>query len=237
MLNEECRMQNEMRVSILHSAFFHQRRVIAGMLFLAMLGCGSPNPVNVQLRKENQKLHDEVGQLKRQHDGDVATIRAYDRARPTVPTLPQERIERLFTTHGLAFGRMSGGEDWDPKTPGDDGLKIAVVPTDETGDAIKAAGAFKVEAFDLGEPEKPLIGTWTFDAAESRTMFYDQLTLYTYILRCPWRTLPSHEDLTVKVTFDDELTGRQFEAQRQVKAKVRNANAVNASATKPTSMP
>lgn len=232
MHNDQCRMQNDGRVFILHSAFIVLRWTAVTVL-LSLTACGSPNAASIVVRKDNQQLRDQIVQLKRQHEGDAATIRAYDQARPTVSTLPLQRLERLFTTHGLTFGRMSGGDDWDPATPGDDGLKIAIVPGDETGDAIKAAGAFKVEAFDLDEPDKPLIGTWTFDASQSRAMFYNQFSLYTFVLRCPWQTTPRHGNLTVKVTFNDELTGRQFEAQRQVKANIVPASAIS-SATRPS---
>ncbi|HSV12789.1 MAG TPA: hypothetical protein VLI90_00915 [Tepidisphaeraceae bacterium] len=187
---------------------------------LLLSGCGAPSAANIELRKDNQKLQDQVTHLQRQHDADVATIQSYERSRPTVPTLPQERLDKLFTTHGIAFQRITGGDDWDPNQPGDDGLKIGIVPTDEQGEELKAAGSFKVEAFDLGEPEKPLIGTWTFSPEQVRSMFYDHLTLYTYVLRCPWQTRPTHGDLMVKVTFDDELTGREFTATREVHANV-----------------
>jgi hypothetical protein len=137
-----------------------------------------------------------------------------------VPTLPQERLDQLYTAHGLWFGRATGGDDSDTSKPGDDGLKIAVTAVDEQGDVIKSAGSFKVEAFDLADPQNPLIGTWNFSAEQTRSMFYSHLTLYTFILRCPWQTVPRHSDLTVKVTFDDLLTGREFMAQRQVTVNV-----------------
>jgi hypothetical protein len=191
----------------------HRSSLIALCLLLA--GCGSPSAANIQLRKENQKLNDEIARLARQHDGDVATIRAYESNRPTVPTLPEDRLARLFTAHGLWFARLTGGENWDGK-PGDDGLKIGIVPIDQWGDAIKAAGAFKIEAFDLDEPTHPLIGTWQFSQEQSAKVFYNRLTLYTYVFRCPWQTVPRHEHLTVKVTFDDELTSREFVGQCQV---------------------
>jgi len=213
-------MQNEDVPFIPHSAFRILHLLVPVAVLALLVGCGSPSAANIQLRKTNQELRDSITQLQRQHQADAASIRAYEHSRPTVPALPQDRLEGLFTTHGLAFGRLTGGDDWDSAKPGDDGLKIAVVPIDEAGDPIKMAGAFKVEAFDLDEPDKPLIGTWTFDANQTRSMFYNHLSLYTYVLQCPWQTVPRHGNLTVKVTFDDELTGRQFDAQRQVKANV-----------------
>jgi hypothetical protein len=96
-------------------------------------------------------------------------------------------------------------------------LKVYVVPVDGQGMEIKAAGGFTVEAFDLGSPTHTLVGTWRFSLEQSRDLFVDRFALYTYVLPCPWQTVPHHPDLTVKVTFDDELTGRQFIGQTQVK--------------------
>ncbi len=204
------------------ASLFGLCRFIIALAAFAITGCGSPSAANIELRKQNQELQSQVQRLQRQHEGDIATIRSCERDHPTVPSLPEDRLEKLFTTHGLALGKMSGGDDWDPQRPGDDGLKVYIVPIDEDGDAIKAAGVFRVEAFDLDDPAKPLIGTWNFDLKATRDRFYNHLTLYTYVLECPWQTKPAHENLTVKVTFTDELTAREFTAQKEVKARVVN---------------
>ena len=147
----------------------------------------------------------------------MATIQALQQNRPTAPSLPEQRLEKLFTTHGITLGRLTGGDDWDSAKPGDDGLKIYAVPTDDQNTPFKAAGSFKIEAFDLGDPAKPLIGTWTFDTTQTRELFFSHAMLYTYVLTCPWQTVPAHNDLTIKVTFQDELTGREFTVQKEVR--------------------
>jgi hypothetical protein len=200
---------------IYHSNFVIRASAITGVLLVAA-GCSSPSRANIELRKENQKLQTQIAHLNSQHEADVATIQSYERNRPAVPTLPEDRLEKLFTTHGIMLGRLTGGDDWDPSKPGDDGLKIYAAPVDGQGDAIKAAGSFKVQAFDLDDPAKPLIGTWTFNESQTRNLFYNHLMLYTYVLTCPWQIVPQHDHLTITVTFDDELTGREYSAQKQV---------------------
>jgi hypothetical protein len=37
-----------------------------------------------------------------------------------------------------------------------------------------------------------------------------------YALTCPWQTIPKHPNLTVRVTFTDELTHAKFTIQRPV---------------------
>ena len=85
------------------------------------------------------------------------------------------------------------------------------------------AGAFTVEAFDLAATPAKL-GTWTFDLAAARAAWSGGLMSYQYVLTCPWQSgqggVPKHDEVTIKVTFRDELTGREFAAQRVVKVKL-----------------
>ncbi len=185
------------------------------LLLLVASGCKGPDAANIQLRKQNQELEATVQDLTAKQARDAAALRATEATRPSVPTLSAERLDRLFTTQGLEFGRLTGGDNPDTVTGPDTMLKVYVVPTDGEGTPIKAAGAFTVEAFDLDIPSHPLVGTWHFPLEKSRNLFFSRMELYTYALECPWQTVPLHPDLTVKVTFDDELTGRRFVKQTQ----------------------
>jgi hypothetical protein len=184
------------------------------------IGCGgTPSSVNIQLRKDIQHCDAQIDTLKMQHQADLASMRAY-RA-PTTAMLSPDELDRLYTVHGLSLGRLTGGSNLDSGKPGDQGLKIYVVPTDGEGQPLKAAGTFTVQAFDLSLPENNLIGRWHFDLARSRQSWYGAAFLYTYVLTCPWNEggqgrVPAHPQLTVRVTFHDELTDREFTDQRIV---------------------
>jgi hypothetical protein len=188
------------------------------LLALAIVGgCGSPDAANIQLRKQNQQLQSSVDDLTAQHARDASALHAAEAARPTTRTLSADRLDRLVTTHDIQIGKLTGGDNPDTVIGPDTMLKVYVVPIDGQGVPFKAAGAFTVEAFDLDAASHPLVGTWHFPLEKTRDLFFNQLSLYTYVLDCPWQTIPRHPDLTVKVTFDDELTARQFTAQTQVK--------------------
>lgn len=176
-------------------------------------GCGSPSAANIELRKQNQTLQAQVDQLTAQHTRDVQTLAACERSHPTTLQLSPERLESLVTTHGISFGHLTGGDNPDATKAVDTELKVFVAPIDADGNPIKAAGTFKIEAYDLDDPKKPLIGTWNFDLKQTSASFYSQFSLYTYMLECPFQTKPTHPNLTIHVTFADELTGRQFEDQ------------------------
>ena len=185
-------------------------------------GCGSPNVASIKVRRENQELRTKVAELERREQAHLAQIRAMESKSTTVPSLPNERLDTLFTTHGLRLGRLTGGADLDPKQPGDEGLKIYVVPTDGQGQPIKAAGSFVIDAFDLAKGDNAArIGHWEYPLDQAAKNWFGQAMLYTYVLSAPWqRQRPEHGDLTVRVTFTDALTGRTFTEQKVVKANL-----------------
>ena len=199
---------------ICHSSFVIRLSAIAALA----CGCGNPSRANIELRKQVQQLQAQVSSLHREHEADQRLIHGLRDRQGTLPTLPATRLARLFTTHGLEFGRLTGGADLDPNKPGDEGLLLYMTPEDETGQPIKAAGSFDVEAFDLAEPNDPRIGHWQFDLQQSRASWNGFLLDYGYILTCPWqKKVPRHRDITVRVTFLDELTQIPFTAQRVVR--------------------
>src|SRR5687768_4745096 len=157
----------------------------------ALSGCfliKGPDKANITLRKENQDRQARIAELERQTTADAAMIRSLQERTGTLPTLPLDRLQRLFTTHDVNLGRLTGGADLDPGKPGHEGLKIYATPVDQTGDQLKAAGAFTIEAFDHARGEGSKIGTWTFDAAASRGAWSSVLNRYNYVLTCPWQT-------------------------------------------------
>ena len=195
------------------------------LLLPALGGCkllfgGSPSKANIELRKQNQQLVGQVNQLKTQHESDAATITGLTQRTGTVATLEPARLDRLFTVHSLRVQRLTGGADLDPDKPGQEGLKVYVGLLDQYGDEIKSAGSFVIEAFDLAEPQATRLGRWEFPVEQAQQNWHSFLTRYEYVLTCPWQTPPRHPDVTVRVQFNDELTGRQFTAQSVVKVEV-----------------
>jgi hypothetical protein len=188
------------------------------LLLLLTAGCfGKPNQANIELRKQIQSLETKNTELQRQHEADQATINGLKSQVGTIPTLPEDRLEKLYTVHGIQMGRLTGGVDLDRERPGDEALKVQVAPNDQNGDPLKAAGSFVVEAFDLSDPD-PRVARWEISTDEAKKNWFGGKLLYDYIFTLRWQQrVPQHSDLTVKVTFTDELTHRQFTAQKQVK--------------------
>jgi hypothetical protein len=176
-------------------------------------GCSllkKPNKANIELRKQNQDLQTRVKELELQHEAEAARIHGFEQKAGTLPTLPQDRLDKLFTTHDLKLGKLTGGIDLDPKKSGQEGLKVHATPIDQTGNSLKAAGSFTVEAFDVSGTQPALVGKWTFDAGAARQAWTSVLNRYEYVLTCPWQTPPAGPSLHLSVTFVDELTQGNF---------------------------
>ena len=176
-------------------------------------GCSllkKPNKANIELRKQNQELQTRVKDLELQHESDAARIHGFEQKAGTLPTLPQERLDKLFTTHDIKLGKLTGGADLDPAKPGHEGLKVHVTPTDQAGDQLKAAGSFAVEAFDVSGTQPALVGKWTFDDVAASKAWTSVLNRYEYVLTCPWQSPPTGSSLHLSVTFVDALTQGKF---------------------------
>jgi len=189
------------------------------VILLCVPGClARPDQANIVLRKQIQSLEAQVAELQRRHEADVATIRSLEAQRGTLPTLPADRLQQLFTASGIRLGRLTGGADLDPASPGDEGIKVYVVPIDQSGDELKAAGAFDVQLFDLSKPSENLLGQWHFSVEEAQQHWYGSALQYGYVLPCPWQgRIPEHGELTLRVSFHDALTQRQFSIQKVIR--------------------
>ena len=182
----------------------------------AVAGCGSPSKPNIALRKQVQKLEGQIAQLKRESSAKDAQIAGLTDQVGTVPTLAPARLDKLFTVHSIRVGRLTGGADLDASKPGDDAFKVYVNTLDQHGDMIKAAGSFVIEAFDLsGDGQPARLGRWEFPVEKAQEYWHSFFTRYEYVLTCPWQGRPPRgSEVTVRITFVDELTGRKFTEQR-----------------------
>ncbi len=167
---------------------------------LAVLsGCGSPDKANIEVRKKNQQLQEQIHELTTQREADLNRIRGLESQRGTLPVLAEDRLERLVTVQSFKIGRLTSGDA--------QGIKLYVVPTDANGEELKATGTWEVDAFDLADKEHPQIGHWEFGPDECKKNWVGFL-LRTYIFPCPWPKARTHAQITLHVAFRDELTQR-----------------------------
>lgn len=188
------------------------------VIFLA--GCRSPDKVNIQLRKDKQQLESQIAQLQQDLQAARARIAGLEKENGSLPTLPQDRLDKLATVHGIKLGRLTGGDPSNVRNGPDEGLRVYLSPVDETGEALKATGTVEVEAFDLALSGDNRIGRWSFDANALKSRWRSLGAFRTFVLECPWQKPPQRSKLAVKVTFRDELTGRVYDQIQEVSVKI-----------------
>ena len=111
---------------------------------------------------------------------------------------------------------LSGGYRQNEQDEKYAGIVVYVVPTDDEGQTLKAAGRFDLSVFDLAIPETPLVGHRAYTLEEAKAAWNGRAMLYTYVLKVPFTAQPQHPDLLVRVEFTDELTGRKIDSEKKV---------------------
>ncbi|HET6248829.1 MAG TPA: hypothetical protein VFE47_14120 [Tepidisphaeraceae bacterium] len=190
------------------------------LLALTLPGCTHPSADNIRLRKLNQDLQAKIDNLTTQNDSKQRIIDGLMQRIPTIPTLPPKELKNFWIPAGLKFGRFTGGVQIDATKPGDDGLRVYICPTDEFGTPIQVPGSFVVEAFDLAEKGDNRLGRWTWDSIAAKSQWRSFLLEFGYELTCPWQKIPKRSDITVRVTFTDELTHTPITAEEVAHANI-----------------
>jgi hypothetical protein len=187
-------------------------RLLVIFALAGLVGCGKPNQASIELRKKHQELERRIQTLDAQRRADQATIAALEKDKGTLPTLPSERMDQLFTVAGLEIDKLTGFRK--------EGLKVYATPVDKRGDILKTAGSLTVSAFDLSKGPESLLGQWEFPLKDAGDNWYQSWIVTGYALTCPLTPPASPAEITVRVSFTDALTGRSISAQRVVKATV-----------------
>jgi len=178
--------------------------------------CTHPSKANIELRKEKQALEARIQSLEEQRTADQARIRGLEEKVGTIPTLPESRLDEMFTAHGIRIGQLTGGYAMDVKSPWDQGIKVYLTPVDDSGEPIKATGEVTVEAFELGKNPPLRLGKWTFTPAQMKDSWRGFGLIHAFVLMCPWQVVPTARNITLDIRYQDELTGRVFSALQKV---------------------
>src|SRR5439155_317944 len=79
---------------------------------------------NTQLRKDKQQLESQLAEVQQQLAAAQARIGGFEQEKGSLPTLSQDRLDKLITVHGIKLGRLTGGDTGDTADAADKGLKI-----------------------------------------------------------------------------------------------------------------
>ncbi len=201
-----------------------RRRCIAfGQLAILMVlsACEQPpSPFQIELQQRVDALTAENERLTREIEDQRAVIAELEqqvqnlRGRPDAPV--------VFSVERIELASLSGGTDLNGQ-PGDDGVVAYVKPIDAAGDVVKAAGAIKVQAFDLGGAEPKLLAECEVsDPDELRKSWYGKFLTNHYTIKCGWSSPGSKPPprVLLRVTFTDFLTGKVLVTHQEVSVRV-----------------
>ena len=190
-----------------------------GTLLLVVLGvltaCADNAEQLLQAQKQNQQLHSQLQQAEQTIADKQATIDRREEQISTLSGLGPERLNLLFAVEKIKLGRYTGGANLDDK-PGQDGIRVYIIPQDAQGRTVTAAGRIEVEIFDLAQKDEFLLASYAFGPAEAKKLWESGALANHYHISCPWKeSLPSADEVTVRVKFVAYLTGQTFTATKQ----------------------
>lgn len=213
---------------------------LLGLLF-ALGGCGVEDQT-IPVRRELVDARDRLARSQQQLlDTQKENQRLAEQVQ-TLQSLGDKRLDELYVLKKVRVGDYSTGIDTDGKT-GDDAVKVYVETADQYYSAIKAAGLLTIQLYDLAAPAgQNLLAECTLGPKELGNKWINGFMSQSFIVECPWKTPPAHEDITVRIAFTDLLTGVKFTDQHVVKVSLAPVGAAASQpatqpSTKPTTQP
>ncbi len=188
---------------------------------LLATGCVGPdyNAIANRLRETTIEQEKQITALKEQAANDAATIQSLrDREGPPLQTLSADRLADLFTASSMAIGKDSRVDYWLGDKDRVDGFRVFIQFSTADGQYIPASGTMTIEAFELppapAEPRR--LGTWTFQPAGMKKVWYSGLGLDHFAFNCPFQSRPDIRNIIFKAHFVDALSGRTLQAELNV---------------------
>ena len=183
------------------------------------VGCANKDELLLEAQSHNRELRQQLRQSQQRVESQEDTIRRQSEQINNLSKLGPERLEVLFRVAQIKLGRYSGGTELNKK-PGDDGVRVYVIPQDEAGRTVTAAGSIEVNVFNLADKDESLLMSYSFSAVEAKKHWQSGGLANHYTITCPWKDkLPSGDEVTVRVKFIDYLTGQAFTATKQFRIR------------------
>ena len=193
--------------------------VLAGLIAALSAGCEGPSKDKPhllekvsKLQKEKNVLADQLKQAREENEqltGQIAVL----------SELPGDiRAANVYDILNVKLTSYTGIYDKD-KDGKKEKLVVYIQPIDVQGDVIKAAGKVDIQLWDLGKKEvDSLIGEWHVDNEELKKNWFEILMInYRLMFDVGDKIKGTEDELTVRITFTDYLSGKVFKTQKVVK--------------------
>jgi hypothetical protein len=186
---------------------------LAGLMSLA--GCAAETDQVLELQRDKLELQRKLRQTEGAIVQQQKILRQKDEQISTLSNLDQEQLKVLFTVEKIVLGRYSGGTNPDKKG-GDDGVRVYLIPQDQSGRTVTAVGTVEISVFDLARKEKSLLMSYSFTAAKAKEHWQSSSLANHYSFTCLWKDRqPLGDEITIHVKFVDYLSRRSFRATKQ----------------------
>ncbi|KPK41140.1 MAG: hypothetical protein AMJ65_10040 [Phycisphaerae bacterium SG8_4] len=206
------------RYAMMTSLIFHSALCISVFL---VVGCQKENEDTTlttkieELTKQNEQLAEQVSQSKTENKKLKEQVHV-------LSGLPEDvKAENLYSVERIKISRLSGFFDKD-KDGKREKMIVYVTPVDKQGDGIKAAGTANVQLWDLNKADgEALLGEWNVGPDELKKFWFKTLVAVNYRLSfdIPDTVTSFDEQLTVRLTFTDYLSGKVFKNQTVIKPR------------------
>ena len=185
--------------------------------FCFSVGCGGSSNHTLwekihELQAQKNELESRSEKLEAENQQLVEQCHALDSIDRTIRLSALDRLDRI------EIGSRSGLTD-ENRDGLLDTLAVHLVPIDQAEDTVKVPGQVHISLWHLNpSAEEYLAGEWTVSAEQLKTLWGHSLLGRYYRLKFDLpEGLPNQtEDLTVKVTFTDYLTGKTVKAQKAI---------------------
>ena len=198
---------------------------LSSLILLAVFaGCANKDAQLTKAHTQNRELRQQLRQSQEIIETQQDTISRQTEQIDNLANLGPQRLDVLFTVDRIKLGRYTGGTNLD-EVPGDDGVRVYIIPQDDAGRTVTAAGTIEVNVFDLTHTTEPLLMSYSFSPPQARQHWHTGGLANHYDITCPWKdTLPSGNEITIRVKFVDYLTGQAFTAAKQCRIRPPNSD-------------
>ncbi|MBI3406993.1 MAG: hypothetical protein HY040_01370 [Planctomycetes bacterium] len=194
------------------------RRVLIGLVLLALAGCRNKDLVENELRAKDSHFREAVEELGKAESRNGALMREIEALRKGAPITP-EQAAQTFGLKRIVLGRGTGGYDNDG-LPGDEALQVVIEPRDQDDHTIKTPGTLQILVLEIANQGiKTPLDSWTIDSTKLQKSWKQGLLSTGYNLILPWTNFPRTESLRViaRLVLTD---GRVFEADKDIKVRL-----------------
>jgi len=189
--------------------------IFASCCFAVIAGCVDNTDRLIQLEKQLDAECEKTRLLTRKVESLTTELSEKQQQIQSLQNLGPDRLKHLFKLKKIEISRYTGAINTDEK-PGHDAIKVIFETVDKDGHVLKTAGDIKIRLFNLAAktPDKTLLKEIFLPVEKASGKWSGWFSHYSITCPLPSDTSLFGNEVTVRVTFTEYLTGKVFTAQK-----------------------